>query len=518
LASTISLVAGLHAVAQSRGARCALTDGERSVTYEMLVRNVAGIAAALRAGGVANGDRVALILPNSIEYVTILYGIMQAGAIAVPLNTAARPREIIAWLGHCEPRVVLYWGVDANARVAVTQYLAIAATSACKVLPIHVGTTPQATPPGSKSLSDLLAPFGSVASAAPGPQDSDPAMIIYTSGTTGAPKGVTLTHGNLASNTAAIISYLRLASADCIVTVLPFFYSYGNSVLHTHLQAGARMVLEQNLMYPHAVIATMAKERATGLAGVPSTFALLLARVTLGDYDLTALRYVTQAGGAMSVPLTEKLRAALPHAELFIMYGQTEASARLTYLPPPMLEHKLGSVGIPIQGVELQIRTEAGMSAASGEVGEVWARGPNVMAGYWRDLEATRAVLQDGWLRTGDMGYVDTDGYLWLVGRRADMIKVGANRVHPADIEEAISELDGVREVAVVGMADPLLGQAVKAFVVLREDAHLTPLQIQAHCRERLAAYKVPRLVVLRDQLPKTASGKIRRAELVNEG
>jgi acyl-CoA synthetase (AMP-forming)/AMP-acid ligase II len=276
-------------------------------------------------------------------------------------------------------------------------------------------------------------------------------------------------------------------------------------------------VLEQNLVYPHAVVETLARRRATGFAGVPSTFALLLARVDLGNHDLSSLRYITQAGGAMSPVLAQKLRAALPHVAVIVMYGQTEATARLTWLPPTDFDRKHGSVGIPIPGVAIEVRGEDGERLAPGEEGEIWARGPNVMLGYWGDPAATADVLRNGWLRTRDEGYLDAEGYLFLKGRRSDIIKVGAHRVHPGEIEDVVVGLDGVHEVAAVGSDDEILGQVIKVFVVAEPGSALTPMRVQAHCRERLASYKVPRFVEFVDSLPKTASGKVQRVVLARE-
>jgi acyl-CoA synthetase (AMP-forming)/AMP-acid ligase II len=237
--------------------------------------------------------------------------------------------------------------------------------------------------------------------------------------------------------------------------------------------------------------------------------------VKLGDYDLSSLRYLTQAGGPMSAVLTRRLRAALPRARLFVMYGQTEATSRLTWLPPERLDEKLGSVGIPVNGVSLRIAREDGDDAATGEVGEVQVRGANVMRGYWNNPDASAAVLRDGWLRTGDMGHLDGDGYLWLVGRRSDMIKTGAHRVHPVDIEEVIAEVPGVAEVAVIGVDDDVLGQVIKAFVVAPGLPPRSENMIKAYCRERLASYKIPRDIAFVSALPRTASGKVRRAALL---
>jgi acyl-CoA synthetase (AMP-forming)/AMP-acid ligase II len=196
------------------------------------------------------------------------------------------------------------------------------------------------------------------------------------------------------------------------------------------------------------------------------------------------------------------------------MYGQTEATARLAWLPPDRLEEKLGSVGVPIPGVELEVRDENGRRADAFAVGDVYARGANVMLGYWKDAETTASVLQDGWLKTGDMGHVDADGFLFLSGRRSDMIKTGAHRVHPKDVEEVIADLAGVGEVAVIGIDDEVMGQVIKAFIVPQAGTDISPDTVKAHCRERLAIYKIPKFIEFVADLPKTASGKIRRAVL----
>jgi len=216
----------------------------------------------------------------------------------------------------------------------------------------------------------------------------------------------------------------------------------------------------------------------------------------------------------MAVALANRLRAALPDTRIFVMYGQTEATARLTYVPPQRLAEKPGSVGIPIPGVEVEVRGEGGRRLAVTETGEIHARGANVMLGYWRDTAATAEVLRDGWLRTGDMGYFDADGYLFIAGRRSDMIKTGAHRVHPQEIEAVIQSLDAVEECAVVGVVDEMLGEVIKAFIVVRPGAMLDDQRVKAHCREHLASYKIPKWVEIVTSLPKTASGKVERRSL----
>lgn len=473
-----NLPALLAQAVERHGERIALVDGELHMTYADLWQRCRRFAALLRADGLQQGDRVAFALESSWQYVVACYGTLLAGGIAVPLNAAARPAELEQWSNHADTRWCLF---------------------------------------GKAAFEELYqrdegASTGDVHLTA-----DDPACIHYTSGTTGDPKGVLLSHGNFVSNARAISGYLDLQAEDSILTILPFCYAYGSSVLHSHIAVGARVVIDRGFAFPHVVMQRAAAEKVTGFAGVPSTFALLLARVDLGQYDLSTLRYVTQAGGAMSPALVQRLQDALPGKRIFVMYGQTEATSRLSYLPPERLGEKLGSVGIAIPGVRLEVRDDTGSAVAPGQVGRVFARGPNVMTGYWRNPQATDRVLQDGWLDTGDVGYLDAEGYLYLSGRRTDIIKVGAHRVHPQDVENVIAELEEVAEVVVAGVEDPVLGEVIKAYVISREPGGLSELRVRRHCLEQLAAYKVPKHVALVSELPRTASGKIRRAVLEGE-
>lgn len=499
---TQSLVENLQRSAARYVDRCAIEAGDACIDYGTLWRRVVAAADFLARQGLAPGDRVAIALPNNIEYVVAYYGALLAGAVAVPLNTAAKAHDLATWIEHSQARWLLGDARNPEVRGSLERLAAPPTV-------VLAGEANGAIP----SFEQISTP-GEATSGFQAPAHDRPATILYTSGTTGRPKGVLLSHSNLGSNAESIATYLQLTEQDSIVTFLPFYYSYGSSVLHSHLRVGARLTLEPNFVYPHAVVGSLANKRATGFAGVPSTFALMLSRVKLDQYDLSSLRYVTQAGGPMSQALTEKLCAALPRTDVIVMYGQTEATARLTYLPPADLRRKIGSVGIPIPGVEIEVRTERGIKAAVDEVGEVWARGPNIMLGYWRDEETTRSVLRDGWLKTGDMGYLDSDGYLYLKGRRSDIIKVGAHRIHPKEVEEVVAEFPGVQEVAAVGVDDEMLGQVIKVFVVPAPESNVTALQIQGHCRGRLANYKVPKFVEFVSSLPKTASGKVLRAQL----
>ncbi len=498
-----SIVQHFEETAARSGAAVALHWRGTRWTYDDLSRAIAAAASGFRERAPERGGRVALLLRNSPQYVALYYGALTAGLVAVPLNAQERASVLIRQIEHCEARI-LAGSTDHPEWPALSQ---AAASAGCTVIAIAPRDDDSSLDQFVRDVGGQGTPF------ADRPKSDELASIIYTSGTTGRPKGVMLSHGNLAANSAAIIKYLALTPADRGLCVLPFHFSYGNSVLHTHLLAGAELVIEDNLAFPHLTVQRMQAEAITGFAGVPSTFALLLGRVNFKEHDLSKLRYLTQAGGGMAKPLIERLRAELPHVALFIMYGQTEATARLSYLPAEDLAEKLGSVGLPVDGIEIQVQLD-GRPVKSGEIGEICARGASIMQGYWKDPAATREVLRDGWLRTGDLGHLDEDGYLFIDGRTVDMIKVGAFRVSPQEVEEVIAAVPGVEEVCAAAMPDELLGQAVKAVIVKRAGADVDERAVKAYCRQNLAAYKVPKLVEFVSVMPRTASGKIQRFKL----
>jgi acyl-CoA synthetase (AMP-forming)/AMP-acid ligase II len=496
----LTLTSRLAQVAEQHSESVALVaDGART-TYRELLAACAAVTHRLEQAGVQPQDRVALVYENSLQYIAALYAVFALRAIAVPLNATARPEDLAGWIEHCGAKLTL-------AADAYAASLPAAPGREVLILGGAAGT------PGALAWEQLLAAPAN--GAFPGtPVGSDAALILYTSGTTGRAKGVTLSQRNLAANVASILEYLDLDPTDRMVNALPFYYSFGNSVLHTHLAVGACLILEPNLVYPHKVVETLVRERATGFAGVPSTFALLTSRVDLTKFDLGSLRYVQQAGGALPVAVLTKFIAQLPLVDFFVMYGQTEATARISYLPPHRLVDKRGSAGRPISGVQIQIRLEDGTPALPRETGAIWVRGDNVMLGYWNDPALTATVLRDGWLNTLDQGYIDDDGFLFIDGRRSDIIKTGAHRVQPQDIEAAITQLDAVEDVGVVGADDEILGQVIRAVVVLKQGASLSEMQVKAHCRARLAAYKVPKFVEFSRELPRTATGKLQRFRL----
>jgi len=351
--------------------------------------------------------------------------------------------------------------------------------------------------------------------ALPGNSDNDfdgeqTAEIIFTSGSTATPKGVMLTHNNIIANTASIIQYLQLKETDRVLVVLPFFYCYGLSLLHTHLRVGGQIVLNNNFIFLGSTINNFNKYQCTGFAGVPSHFQILLRKTDLfRNSDFPHLRYVTQAGGKLHTTFIEEFVQAFPKVSFFVMYGQTEATARLSYLPPGMLSEKSGSLGKGIPGVEIKVVDPKGETVLPGETGEIIARGKNVMSGYFDDPEETAKALRNGWLHTGDLATIDEDGYIYLTAREKEIIKVGGKRVSPKEIEAVIAMLPGVIDCSVVAVEDELLGEGIKATIVVSEDnTNLSEEEIRNFCATKLSKYKIPTVIEIKKNISLSATGK----------
>jgi acyl-CoA synthetase (AMP-forming)/AMP-acid ligase II len=343
---------------------------------------------------------------------------------------------------------------------------------------------------------------------------SQPALILYTSGSTGRPRGVVQTFGNVDANSRSIVQYLGLGPADRALVVLPLYYCYGRSVLQTHLLAGGSLFLDGRFAFPRVVMESLADEGCTGLAGVPLTFEILRRQVDVAAMRFPRLRYLTQAGGAMAPDTIDWVRQAFQPARLFVMYGQTEATARLSYLPPERAADKRGAIGIPIPGVELRVVDEKGRPVPDGETGHLVARGGNVTLGYLDEPEETASILHDGWLWTGDLAHRDADGFFFHQGRSKEILKIGGHRVSPVEIEHAVGRHPDVAEAAVIGVPDALKGELPAAFVVARPGVTLDLEEVRRFCREHLPAFKVPATVTQVESLPRNEAGKLLRAQL----
>lgn len=514
----------LFATARRLPDKTAVVDNAGRLTYAELAGEVERFAAALRARGIGPGDRVAVHLPNVAQAVVAMYGVLRAGAVFMPVNPLTRTEKLASLLADSEAAALV-----TTAALAGVWQPAVGRRETPRFVVLVGDPAPPSPGPAPPTViigwRDFLAegeatPFALPAEAAL--TEDDLAALIYTSGSTGEPKGVMLTHRNMLTVADSVTRYLDLLASDVLYCALPLSFSYGICQLTAGFPAGATVVLDLSFAFPAKSLAYMAAERVTSFAGVPTMYALILGLPNLASFDLSSLRLLTNAADALPVPVLAALRAAFPAAKIFSMYGLTECQ-RVTYLPPEELDRRPDSVGRGMPNQELWLAGEDGRRLPLGETGELVVRGRHVMRGYWRKPKETAERLRPGpdpgelVLHTGDIFRTDADGFLYFVARKDDLIKSRGEKVSPREVENAIHALPGVSGVAVVGAPDPMLGQTIKAFVVLRPEAKLTERDIVRHCRERLESYMVPHKVAFVDTLPTTATGKVRRADLRGE-
>ncbi len=467
----------------------------------------------LKSNGIQRGDRVALLYENSFNYIICYYAILKIGAITVALNTQTTTNELIYLLNDSGSKAII-----TNSKFSNYLLPALEKIRCLKEIIIDQEDLSEYEKIKHINQISLKELYNHGKSYHPGVKfsDTDLASIIYTSGSTGKSKGVTLTHLNITSNTRSIEKYLKLTHEDRIMVVLPFYYCYGKSLLNTHFFVGGSVVIDNRFAYPNVVLETMKKMEVTGFSGVPSTFMILLNNSSVRKYKFDSLRYLTQAGGAMAPVVQKEVLKVFKPAKLFIMYGATEASARLSYLEPEILPEKWGSIGKAIPNVDLFVADNNGQEVSQGKIGEIVARGSNLMVGYWNDPEETAKVMKNGLYYTGDLGRMDEDGFLYVVGRIKDMIKVGGERVSAKKIEETIMEMNEIQEVAIIGVDDNILGEAIKAIIVSRNGNGIKKKNIQNYLRGKLPPNKIPKYYEFRESLPKNESGKIMKEVLRN--
>jgi long-chain acyl-CoA synthetase len=472
--------------------RIAIVEPSGATTYARLKSDAARLAGELAARGAGAGDRIGILGANSAFWVASYLAAMKVGGVAVPFSTMLTPDEVRRNADFARVGTVL---MDRRQRRAFGS--AFAEGTAIITDEALQADGPTAWPQAPAGFDD----------------DAD-AALMFTSGTTSKPKAVRITHANIQANTDSIVEYLELRDADRMLVILPFFYCFGTSLLHTHLRAGGSLALCNSFTFPETAIDMMEKAECTGFAGVPSSFQLLLRISTFSKRELPKLRLIQQAGGKLHGVLIKELAAAKPKAKVFVMYGATEATARLSYLPPEMLQAKLGSIGKGIPRVELRVLGEDGKSVKPGEVGEIVARGKNISPGYLDDPATSAEKFVDGALRTGDLATVDEDGYIFVVDRKDDFIKSWGYRVSSQEVESRVLELKDVVSAAAVGTPSLEAGEDIHVFAVLRPDSSLTAAEIIAHCREALAKYMVPTKVSFIDKLPLNSNGKVVKSEL----
>jgi long-chain acyl-CoA synthetase len=465
------------------------------MTYLQLDERSARVAGLLAARGVEPGDRVGLMLPNVAEFPVLYYGVLRAGAVVVPMNPLLKAREVEYYLGDSGARLIFAWQ-------------AIAAEAAKGAEAAGTGFVGVAPAEFERLLSDH-APAMAVTSRA----DDDTAVILYTSGTTGTPKGAELTHANLARNAAVSATTLfRLEPHDVIMGCLPLFHSFGQTCgLNAAVSSGACLTLLPRFD-PASVLEVIQRDKVTVFEGVPTMYIALLHHPGSGAFDTSSLRVCVSGGAALPVEVLRGIEDVLGCVVLE-GYGLSETSPVASFNHPDR-DQKPGSIGTPIQGVEMRVVDGLGNDVATGEVGEIAIRGHNLMKGYWQREQATREAIPDGWFRTGDLARQDEDGYFFIVDRKKDLIIRGGYNVYPREIEEVLYEHPAIAEAAVIGIPHPTHGEEVGAAVVLKPGVEATPADLRAFVKDRVAAYKYPRHVWLAATLPKTATGKLLRREV----
>jgi len=427
---------------------------------------------------IGSSHKIGILADNSPFFIQSYAGIIHSGNTVVVIDTKSSPEEILQILSQCSIRILF---LD-------SKYQSLASGIFC------------VTSESSFSGNKHSVPSSTI------PAD-DCAVIIFTSGSTGQKKGVMLTHANLIANTRSIIQYLNITYKDRMMVVLPFFYCYGASLMHTHIRMGGSLVLSDTPFLGGALKA-INRFHCTGFAGVPSTYLILIHKTPFLQMTFPSLRYFTQAGGHLPSSVIFQIASTFPDKEFFVMYGATEATARLSFLPPDVLFEKPDSIGKGIPGVFLKVLNEEGHNAMPGETGEIVAAGDNIMAGYFDDPDETAKVIKEGWYHTGDLATVDEDGFIYIVGRKGSFIKSAGFRVSPLEIEDIILQFDGVDACIVFGMPDSIFGEAIIACIQSSRDEDVIIPPLQKYCKTHLPSHKQPTAFHVLGDLPLNSSGK----------
>ena len=485
----MNLAENLERTARARGRSAALTAGDRVTTFGELVRDSRRVAGLLDSRGVRPDDHVGLVVPNVPEFAALYYGILRLGAVVVPTNPLLGEEEMTQHLEDSGVGLLVAWWTTRDHVVPAARTLGIDA--------LLVGPGASGDLWGDAPELDRVEPRGA----------GDTAVILHTSGTTGRPKGAELTHGNLVRNCEVVVNdLLQLTSEDVVFGGLPLFHSFGQTVgLNAAVRAGACLTLLARFDGA-AALRALQDQRVTVMEGVPTMYAAMLQQPDRADHDLSRLRVGISGGAPMPV------RVLLGFEEAFDClvlegYGLTETSPVVSFNRRD--RRRVGSIGLPVTGVQLRVVDDHGVEVEDGEPGEILVRGHNVMKGYWGRPEETADAVVDGWLRTGDVGVRDEDGFFYVVDRTTELINRGGHKVYPREVEEALQEHPDVVEAAVIGLAHPTLGAEVGAVVTLRPDASTTGAELCEFVRGRVAPHAYPRIVDVVDEIPKTATGKV---------
>ncbi|MDB4466627.1 AMP-binding protein [bacterium] len=461
-----------------------------SINYKDFLLLIETGTQRLKKSGLGLGDHVALLAKNSFQSAAAYFSVISLGGVVVPINYSLDSSAISEVIATCDPKLIIAESALRNRITLKAEYKTIDASQLSK------------SPPSNCYRKNQIQI-----------SEDNLASIVFTSGSEGHPLGVMLSHKNLLSNTTSIAQYMKLTDRDRILCVLPLYYIYGLSLLLSHIAVGGTTILENRFMFPQVVAESLKTSDATGFAGVSTHYHVLMQKTDFPETAYPSLRYFQHAGDKMPTSTSAGILKAFPGKELYLMYGQTEAAPRLSFLCPTKASAKLASSGQGIPGVTLKTVRENGTQCAVNEEGELLAKGSNIMIGYFNEPVETKKVIKNEWLHTGDMAYVDTEGDIFITGRKKQFLKVGGRRIPPSEIEKACLELPLVREAAAIGISDLLLGQRVKVFLSVSEE--IEKKQVLAELRKRLPTYMVPAEIEFISELPKKSNGKVDRNQLI---
>jgi len=529
-----SLVDLIEQATQRYADQTAFINMGQPLSYRQLEQKSRAFAAYLQSGlGLKKGDRVALMMPNLLQYPVALFGVLRAGMVVVNVNPLYTPRElkhqlndsgasaivIVSNFAHTLEKVVAETAVK---HVILTrlgdQLRPVKATLVNFVVKYIKKLVPKYHLPGAVSLRNALQQGEGLAYQRPSVTNDDLAFLQYTGGTTGIAKGAMLTHRNMQANleqTKATYGKLLRDGKENVVTALPLYHIFALTVnCLLFLELGGQNLLITNPRDIPGFVKSLSKFPFTAITGVNTLFNALLNDAQFNKLDFSTLRLSAGGGMAVQKAVAERWEKLTGHY-LLEGYGLTECSPLVSVNPYDITEHT-GSIGLPVPSTDVRVVDDQGNDVSPGEPGELWIRGPQVMAGYWQRPDATEEVLKNGWLLSGDIVTVDPQGFIRIVDRKKDMILVSGFNVYPNEIEDVLMQHPKVREAAAIGVPSDLSGEAVKVCVVKKE-ASLTKEELLDHCRRQLTGYKVPKIIEFRDELPKSNVGKILRRELRDE-
>jgi len=482
--------------------KAALKWGESVVSYADLRTAALKLAAGFKDIGLAKGDRILLMLPNIPHFAIVYYAALSIGAVVVPLNIMFKEREIAYQMEDCEAVAAVCWegfAPDVTAARDKTETLK------------HLFILGDKLPPNSIHLTRFIAKYGALVNPFE-VESEDTAVIMYTAGVTGHPKGAELTHRGLSYAMKTLAETLRFSVREKVLAVLPFFHSFGGVVvMNAGLYSGATLILAPRFNATD-VLSVIAREKISIFAGVPTMFQMIYDLPNYSDFDTSGMKYCLSGGSHLSADLLQKFEERF-HTYVLEGYGLSETCSAACFNNFKR-ERKLDSIGYPLDGIDMKVVDDDDKEVAIEEIGEIVVKGPTLMKGYRNRPQATAEAMRNGWFHTGDIGRMDMDGYFYLVDRKTDMILKGGFKVFPKEIEEVIAAHPQIKEVAVIGIPDKVMGEEIKACIVPKEGMRINPAALLEYCHEKLAAYKCPSVLRFYRELPKGATGKVLKKEL----